>query len=166
MVSLGVLVSVLSSAGCADDDCTEQSCDPYGGSASRKLNVCVTSGSGSTKDEFVLKDEDDKEFYTCSRPADDNTGCGVELISAKEAYCQLDASGVAPNSSGSSASSAGGTSSSSGSAPSDAGASSDSSGSAPSDAGASSSSSSGSVPSDAGASSSSSSSSSGQDAEP
>jgi hypothetical protein len=84
---LAVFLGAFSGVACSDGDCTEQGCDKFGGSASRKLSSCVSSGTGAADDEFVLKDESDKEFYTCSRPADDNDKCGGELIRAKEAYC-------------------------------------------------------------------------------
>ncbi len=107
LLTFGAFVALFSSTACnADGDCTEQSCDEFGGSASRTLTVCVSSGSGSTKDEFVLKDENDDDFYECSRDADDNDSCGVELLRAKRAYCAQSTNGTAPGgSSGSSGSS-------------------------------------------------------------
>lgn len=81
-----LLLSALGGGGCGSD-CTEQSCASFGGEASRKFSSCYSSGSGSTDDEFVLRDQNGDEFYKCTRPASDNSGCGVELLIAKEDYC-------------------------------------------------------------------------------
>ena len=70
-----------------DVGCEETACDQYGGPASKTFQNCYTSGEGSVKDEFWLEDAAGKEFYRCERAADDNDSCGVELITAKEAYC-------------------------------------------------------------------------------
>lgn len=108
-LTLTLLLAAFSGTACSTDgDCTEQSCDGFGGSASRKFTSCYSSGSGSTKDKFVLKDADDNEFHSCSRAANDNDGCGVELIAAKEAYC---AASAGPASKGTTSSSSGGSSS-------------------------------------------------------
>lgn len=95
MPRVGVLVAFLGATGLAalvgagcGDDCTEQSCTDYGGTDAKTFSVCSISGSGSTDDEFILKDESGEELFTCTRPADNNDACGVELIIAKEAYCQ------------------------------------------------------------------------------
>lgn len=82
------IVVIAATTACGSGNCTEQSCDKFGGSASRKLQSCYSSGSGSIDDEFELKDEKGNVFYRCTRPADNNDKCGVELITAKEAYCK------------------------------------------------------------------------------
>lgn len=79
--------AVLALAGCSTEECSEQSCADYGGTASRTFQSCYSSGTGSVDDEFVLRDNNGDAFYTCTRPADDNNGCGVELLQAKGAYC-------------------------------------------------------------------------------
>ncbi len=86
--SFAVILGGFSGIACnTDGECTEQSCADWGGSASKKLTSCYSSGSGSVKDEFKLKDEGDNTFYTCERDADDNDGCGLALNDAKRAYC-------------------------------------------------------------------------------
>ena len=87
-VSCLALIGVMSSVGCGDGDCTTQPCSEFGGSSDRSVTTCVSSGSGSAGDEFVVKDANDKTISTCTRAADDNDGCGVTLIAAKESYCK------------------------------------------------------------------------------
>jgi hypothetical protein len=82
-----VVLLALALSACGDGNCSEQSCSKFGGSASKTLLSCYSSGSGSSPDDFVLKDASGQQFYACSRPANDNTACGVELLSAKESYC-------------------------------------------------------------------------------
>jgi hypothetical protein len=72
---------------CGDPNCEEQTCADFGGSGDKVFLTCVASGEGSVDDEFYLKDDNGAEFYTCTRPADDNEQCGVELILAKEEFC-------------------------------------------------------------------------------
>jgi hypothetical protein len=86
VVALAGLALLLGS-GCGDPNCEEQSCADFGGAADRTLFSCYSSGSGSVDDEFWVQDSNEEEFFRCTRPADDNDGCGVELLIAKETYC-------------------------------------------------------------------------------
>ncbi|MEW5737850.1 MAG: hypothetical protein AB1938_02930 [Myxococcota bacterium] len=87
MRSIVAAVVAVVSAGCGYGKCTNQSCADWGGQASKSLTACYASGVGSSPDEFWLLDSAGKEFYRCERPADDNDGCGVALIVAKESFC-------------------------------------------------------------------------------
>jgi hypothetical protein len=110
-LALGAIACALSAVAChPDGECSEQGCDNFGGSASRTVTACYKSGvKGQSKDEFVLKDEDGNKFYSCSRDADDNDGCGVQLLAAKQAYCHT-AVNPSPSSSGRASGGAGGSS--------------------------------------------------------
>ncbi len=87
VVSAICVVGTALAGACSPGDCTVQSCADYGGDASKSFTVCFSSGTGSIDDEFWLLDSAGEELYRCTRPADDNDACGVELIVAKEAYC-------------------------------------------------------------------------------
>jgi hypothetical protein len=77
----------IGSIGCGGGECMKQSCADWGGSDSVKFKSCYVSGSESGHDEFWLEDLQGNEFHKCTRPPDDNDGCGVEMIRARHEFC-------------------------------------------------------------------------------
>jgi hypothetical protein len=84
----GIVLAPLLLACASGEDCIDQSCVGFGGSATRTLTSCVKPATGSDLEELTLKDQDGEVFHSCFRRADNKDGCNAELHGAKVTYCR------------------------------------------------------------------------------
>ncbi len=117
------LLAVRSGLGCSEGNCEDQSCDRFGGSASRTVTSCYTDryekSDGSSEADFFLEDGSGDEFFRCTSvkqgAATDDNGCDDEFVAARFAFCGDDGgSGVSAASAASSGGAGAGTSTSAG----------------------------------------------------